>query len=162
MTAALADAFDEFPDSMTLGEARAWLRERVDEGARCPLCRQWSQRYKRTIGADMVRALIKLWIAGGRDARNEAHLPAIYARGGDTAKLRYWGLIEELPEVREDGGHAGWWRVTEKGQAFLLGQITVPKYAKVYDGHCQRLDGKQVSVDQCIRKRFDLRELLGR
>ena len=52
---------------------------------------------------------------------------------GDAAKLVYWGLIEEEALQREDGGRAGWWRVTAYGERFLKGLIRVPKYARVFD-----------------------------
>ena len=34
---------------MTLDEAKAWLRDQVDDGAHCPCCGQFAKVYKRRI-----------------------------------------------------------------------------------------------------------------
>ena len=39
----------EDDNSMTLTEAKQWLKERLDEGTRCPCCNQYAKIYKRKI-----------------------------------------------------------------------------------------------------------------
>ena len=41
-------------DGMTLGEARDWLRERIEDGEECPCCRQFAKVYRRRLYATMT------------------------------------------------------------------------------------------------------------
>jgi hypothetical protein len=144
----------------TLDEARQWLRERVDDGAACPCCTQYAKVYRRRITAAGTRALIALYQAGG--ATEHVHAPDLPGvRGdGDLAKLRYWHLVAELDEPRDDGGRAGYWRVTELGVEFLRGTLRVPKYARVYDGRRLGFAGELVGVADCLGEPFRLDELM--
>lgn len=158
----MSDSFkgeEGFPDGARLGEARAWLREQVrHDGAKCPVCRQFAKVYRRSINSAMARGLIVCW----RAARQEPfHLPTVIGHlAGDHAKLRYWGLLDEENREREDGGRAGWYRITDDGLAFVQGVGTVPKYALIYDSQLLGLDGPDVTIRDALGARFDLRELL--
>lgn len=147
------------PDSMTLGEARQWLRERLVEGASCPCCTQLARLYRRPINSGMARSLIKMWRVGGLDWQ---HIPtSVGARSREEGKLRYWGLIEEEIEIRrDDGGRAGWWRVTNHGYDWIHGLTFVQKYAWIYDGGLRRLDGPLINIQQALGSKFDLRDLM--
>ena len=46
---------------MSLGDAREWLRERVEHGARCPCCTQFAKVYERKLNSRMARQLITFW-----------------------------------------------------------------------------------------------------
>ena len=155
-------------DDATLGEAKAWLRDWLTDGASCPCCTQRAQVYRRPIYATMARALITLYRAGG--AAHPVHLPTVLGRrtngtgrtmaGGDEAKLAYWGLIAECTEPREDGGRAGWWQITEAGVRYLHGE-PVPHYALVYDGRCLGLTGEPRTISDALGAEFDLGQLVG-
>lgn len=147
---------------LSLEEARAWLRERVDEGERCPCCTQFAKVYKRSINSTMARGLIDIYRASGQEW---CHVRTLRRRSGagdnrEESKLRYWGLVEEESERREDGGRSGWWRVTPVGQQFVLGQLHVAKYAHIYDGRCLRLSGPLVTIRQALGSRFNYDELM--
>jgi hypothetical protein len=146
-------------ESMSLEEARAWLRERIDDGAKCPCCTQLAKVYRRKITSGMAQALIVMWRVHG-DAY--FHLPSISDRwrSRDESFLRFWGLIEEATEKRDDGGRAGWWRVTPLGVAFVRGRERVPKYARIYDGRRLSLEGELISIFDALGERFDYRELM--
>jgi hypothetical protein len=149
------------PDTATVGEAREWLRENVEKGAECPLCHQFSKVYRRTITSAMARALALIWHEGGWGKHLYVHVPSIDpARGGDVAKLENWGLIEEERIARPDGGRAGYWRITNKGEEWLNGKVSVPKYARLYDGKLLSLTGPSWDVFQALGKRFDYRDLM--
>lgn len=143
------------PPDMTLRLAREWLRESTADGTavECPCCKQNVKVYRRPVSAASAFALIALWRAAGFQY---GHLPTILNRKqADEAKMRYWGLIEEAPLEREDGGRAGYWRVTEAGEAFLHGITRVPQYAVIYDGRLLRLEGDYVSIRDCLGTKFD-------
>jgi hypothetical protein len=147
-----------FSDDMTLGEARAKLREYVNDGHPCPCCKQMAKVYERRINRAMARTLATLYRWGGEDYTHGPSLP------GDTheiSQLQWWGLIEEeRTERRDDGGRRGYWRITRKGIAWLAGRTTVPKYARVYDGRVLALVGDPVSHREALGAKFDYDDLM--
>jgi len=144
----------------TLEQSREWLRKHLNDGARCPCCSQFAKIYRRKINAGMARSLIEMWQVAGCDW---VHLPtAIGARSREEGKLAYWALVEESTEPRDDGGRAGWWRVTPKGRAFVAGLTRVPKYAHIYDGRCLGFDDTElVGIRDCLGSRFNYDDLMG-
>ncbi len=154
----------EFPNSATLGAARAHLNKNAWDGTVCPCCRQPVKVYKRSIHARIALAAIQLYHA--TTVGEYAHLPTVEAtgrggRGGEGGKLRYWGLAVEEVERREDGGRSGWWCLTPDGRAFVEGSHRVQRFALVLAGQLRKLTGDLVSIEDCLGKRFNYRELMG-
>lgn len=148
-----------YPDSMTLGEARAALREQVDKGARCPCCTQFSKVYRRKINSGMARALILLKRAGAD--QHPVHGPSVVG-SHETAQLQWWGLIIPVGDNPQAEGAktSGYWSMTELGVHFVNAQASVQKYAHIYDGRCLKLSGDQVTILHCLGDKFDYRELM--
>jgi hypothetical protein len=143
----------------TLGYAKAWLRERLKEGAKCPCCNQRAQLYKRTINRGQARSLIGIYLADKQ--RGWVHVNSLDSRSREEGKLRYWGLLEEERTLKPDGGRSGYWRLTDKGLAFVLCQVRVPKYVYLYDDKLQRVDDTEtISIRDALGKRFDYGELM--
>ena len=150
----------DFPDSVKFGVVRHYFRDNVDEGVRCPCCGQFAKVYRRKLNRTMVKALHTLQKAGGYGFFVHAQsFLSSNAFGGDVGKLRHWGLVEELQERRDDGGRAGYWKVTQRGLAFLAGIMWVPKYAHLYDGRLLRHSGDNVSIAQ-VAVEFRLDDLM--
>lgn len=143
----------------SVGQARRWLKARLREGTSCPVCDQHAQTYRRKITRPMVNAMVAMARAGALSGWK--HMPSVVgAHRGDEAKLAYWGLLEEERTLRPDGGRAGYWRITDKGHEFLKGNVSVPKYALVYNGDCAGFEGELVTAEECLGHEFDLAELL--
>lgn len=146
--------------NMTVAQAQQWLVRNVGLGARCPCCSQMAKVYRRTINTGMARSLIAMYLHG-QDRQSWVHLPTVIGRrSAEEGKLRYWKLVEERPGTRDDGGHAGFWRLTDLGRQFVAGQVTVPKYARVYNGKLLGLDGPQISIRDALGERFNYDELM--
>lgn len=144
----------------TLGAAREWLRERADEGATCPCCTQFAKVYRRKINSGQARSLIRMYRAD--KSRGYVHVPSLGARSREEGKLRYWGLVEEERTRRPDGGRSGYWRITDLGERWVLGQVKVPKYARIYDKRCLGLDeDESASIYDALGDKFDYNELMG-
>jgi hypothetical protein len=144
-----------FPDSMTLGEARGKLLELVGEGHQCPTCAQHAQVYRRPLHAAIARALILMHNAAGTSfAHKPTVLKGIGSASRDESIARFWGLIQEDPE------RAGYWRVTDRGAMFVHGDVKVPHYAVIYAGRCLRLEGAEVSIFDCLGRKFSHAELM--
>ncbi len=147
-----------FQDGMTLAAARDILRELVYEGHKCPLCTQMAKVYRRKINSTMARTLIKIYEAGG--TTSFVHTASLPGDTHEASQLSWWGLIEEEKVVRPDGGKAGRWRVTAKGEGFVRARIRVPTYALIYDGRVLELDGPGASIVTALGKRFNYYELM--
>lgn len=160
------------PNTTTLAKAQEVLKDHAKEGAICPCCRQLVKLYERPITGAMAYVLILLhrhfstppipgWV----------HVPSYLTdmskmgsavRGGDWAKLRYWGLLEEKPEDRKDGSNrAGFYRMTEKGHKFAKGEVKVPKAVMLYnDRFLGFVTPGEVSIQDCLGKEFDYADLM--
>ena len=149
----------QFNPQMTIAQAKHWLRQRLDEGADCPVCTQRVQVYRRKVNSGMARSLIEMYRVGGLDW---VHVPTqIGARSREEGKLAYWGLVEEERERRPDGGRAGYWRVTPYGELFIRRGVTIPKYARIFNGKVLGLDTtEQVSIKDALGTKFDYNELM--
>lgn len=143
----------------TIAQAKAWLRTKLADGAECPVCTQRAQLYRRKVTSTMARSLIEMYRAAGLDY---AHLPTVISsQRADEGKLAYWGLMEEEKVRRPDGGRAGYWRVTPRGEMFLKLQLNIPKYAEVYDGRVLGFDTTElVSIKDALGTRFDYSDLM--
>ena len=151
-------------ESSTVGEAAAWLAvESQKGGAKCPCCTQLVKVYRRALNAGMAYALVVMYRSHGLGWQQKTEtLRGVGAAARDESLLRYWDLLEEDLRLREDGGRAGWWRVTEAGREFVLGRSRVPRHAVVFDTRCLRLDDTdgQVTIREALARKFNWAELM--
>jgi hypothetical protein len=156
------------PDLTTpLGDVRDWLRTRIDDGERCPCCTQYAKVYRRSLPNATARVMIALHRAG---AEPDAYLflPTILDtmkgtphQGGYGTLGQHWGLLEQQPGERDDGSNrVGWWRLTLLGRAYVRDEVTVPRYAHIYNGRCLRLSGEPWSIRNALGRRFYYNELM--
>ena len=141
----------DLPDSMTLGEVRQLLRDNMYDGIKCPACTQFVRIYNRKLNSGMARSLIRIYIKAGLDWFD---LPRV-CRGSsrEEGKLRYWRLLEM-------GEERGLWRLTTKGELFVLGRIKVPSHAEIYDDRLLKLGGDPINIHEALGSKFDYDELM--
>jgi hypothetical protein len=68
-----------------------------------------------------------------------------------------------MPGERDDGSkRVGWWRVTERGEEWVMNRVSVPARARVYDSRLLNLDATEgyVTIIDALGKNFDYRELM--
>lgn len=136
--------------------------EPTDKVQTCPCCDQLVKLYKMTMPIGAV-ADIKEYVL-----RNETsdwiHINDLRTRsqGGEIARLRHWGLVEEMPNYDASKRTAGMWRVTLKGRDFVTGKSMCNKYAKLYNQTFYGFDGDMVTVDDVLKDRFNFAELMAR
>lgn len=150
-------------EDSSLGDAKAWLRERLDDGEKCPCCTQFARVYRWSLYGTAVRALGLYERLGSLTPDGFVHTMKLKDHGhrgqGDASRLQHWGLVVRDTWPRDDGGRSGYWRVTGKGRDFLYGRTTIPKYVHVYDGRVLATSGPQVTVHQCLG-RFSYDEIV--
>lgn len=105
------------------------------KGVHCECCGRPASLFKRALNKDMARFLCLLAVrtrAAGKFVWIDVQ--KIDVRGGDYAKLRYWGLIEQKPNEDSAKRTSGFWRLTQKGLDFVDLKIGVPSHALVVSG----------------------------
>ena len=167
------------PNTVTLEVAKQWLRDRYEAGAHCPLCHQFAKLYKRKLNAAMayVLVLIYRWHKTKPEGHLEwLHVPSHIAKEGagnarraaavrgDWAKLKHWGLIQEQPGRRSDESkRMGYYRITDRGIAFVNGQITVQSHIWIYNETMLDLPVfEKVSIRDTLGLKFNYADLMGR
>ena len=144
-------------------KTRRQIRKQANDGGTiCPVCDQHVKVYRRKVNSSMTRGLIAAYRAYGT---RFGYLQDVRRTEGETdnreeSKLRYWGLMQEEDAWRPDGGRAGYWRVTDKGEMWIRKLTTVPKYAVIYNGECLRLEGQQIDISEALGDKFNYRELM--
>lgn len=144
----------------TIEHSREWLDENRHEGVSCPSCEQYVKVYRRTINGGMVRTLATMYQKAGLEF---VHVPSLKVdTNHEVSQLAWRGLVEEEKRVREDGGRAGFWRVTVAGALWLKGVTSAPKYAIVYNNKVLELtEDDTVRVSDVKTKNFNLQEVIG-
>lgn len=155
-------------DVYTLHQAKSWLRERINDGAICPCCTQFSKVYKRAVNTSLAAGLISLYRIGNpgysyhhiSEILSEAKLSSSVGR--EFSILRYWFFIEEKPKSKTDAEKktSGYWKITPAGIEFVHGRSKAPRRAKIYDGRCLGFDGEQVDIQHCLGKKFSYPHLM--
>lgn len=148
-------------DSTAFGVVRAAFRSAIDTRTclECPLCMQTTKLYRRSIHKEMVKALVKLYHASLTNNDGWVNVKEFYGPGlsGDYAKLKFWGLIEPHDVRTAILNASGHWRITKAGKDFVIGKLSVPKYALVFNNTFYGHDGSLVTIQQCFGKKFDYR-----
>lgn len=160
--------FPAKPSTVTLQQAKDWLKAHVRDGAECPCCRQFAKVYRRKLNSLMVRSLIWLVRASGPQLRwVEVQRLAprwLVGSGGTLPKTAYWDLAETRLKDPTDPGKgkdSGIWRPTPTGVAFVNGAIRMPSHVLLYDGRVLSLDNSaDVDVHEALGNRFDYNELM--
>jgi hypothetical protein len=162
-----------------LRDAKNYLKEKTEKGksAKCPCCNQLVAVYKRRINANAARALILIFNHSGYKTKMEIgnnlgpflHIQQVFAQEGlratamDYIQLSRFGLIEKSKEKAADGKKdSGMWRITRNGVMFCLGYLSIPEYVLVYDNKNIGASDKLVKINQCLKNKFDYKEILNR
>lgn len=159
------------PNTATLKEAKDLLKNEWSDGVECPCCTQFVKLYKRKITSSMAYALILIYryfknhpekeYVHMNDYLNSIEGLPFAIKSGDNAKLRYWGLMEEKPEVRDDGStRAGYWKITELGKQFVEGDTAVQSHAKVFNSKSYGLEGELITIQDALGNKFNYDELM--
>lgn len=150
------------------------FKDRLNKGEslKCPCCGRHSQIYKRMLHHSVGRQLIHLYKNGCYNGSQKmalhsfAHASALILPGnsgaGDFSKAKYWDLIEPAPAymVPEDKRATGYWRLSQCGVRFVLGEHTIPKIAIVFDDEVIRFEGENVNISQVLGEKFNYTQLM--
>lgn len=149
-------------DNSTILECKRFLEDKKSQGkgAQCPCCEQLVKVYKRSINALSARSLLHIMkITVNENEIIPLHIQKTFANGKklatglDYIQLKRFGLIEPTEEE-------GFYKITKQGIAFCLGYATIPKYALVYNNKTIMYSDSNVTVQECLKKKFNYEEII--
>jgi hypothetical protein len=134
--------FDAAPlastDSVTLGEARAYMRHAaMRKGSKCPCCGGFVRFYQRRINKTMARCLEWLAATSGPDllwVNVPKDAPRWLLRSNQLATLRHWKLVEKQEQEKSKSKSSGIWRPTRLGYDWAIGLTEIPEFVVLYKG----------------------------
>lgn len=148
-----------------------WLKDIIETRGEdtCPCCQQYTKVYKRKLYSTptiYLMALYKLMQVEDRYYHLNEVMSSIknwktYNLVSDVGKAELFGLVKRKGnDFMSDKKSTGYWKLTRTGIAFVRGEITIPKYAIVYNGEVYGYEGEQVDVGQCLGDKFSYSELM--
>lgn len=157
------------PKLYTLEEAKQYLRENLEEGADCPLCKRWAKLNPYSLHHSVARVLIIMYnaeLAGECDAQGFLHVEDYLVKIKSTikgvhGKAKYWELVEQKPNTDPKKKESGLWRLTAKGKLFVKNELSVPKKAMVFNDKAYRFEGDSITIKDALKDLFDYSELMG-
>jgi hypothetical protein len=146
-----------------LSEAREYIKKAAYgvKGTTCPCCGNNVKSYKRKFTSDMARFMILLVWRFERTG-NWVSAPDLDFRGGDYAKVRFWGLADHKPNLNDPTKkESGLWRPTELGIKFAHKLESIPTYVHLnWNGKFEGTSGPQLFVDAALKNKFNYTELI--
>jgi len=134
-------------NTVTVQEARQWLRQNFDEGAAvpCPCCGKTVRPNRVRLSGKMIRLLKNLarLTANKPEKGGYFHLKEIGTdHSGTFSKLKHWNLIYPHPSDR------GKWMITEEGYDFLEGRSALQEFAITYNRQMIKFEGSLLRVNE--------------
>lgn len=139
----------EITDDMPIGVARLLLQHLLKQGVDCPLCEQRAKMYKISMSPAMMIGLVCFYKEHGTEWGDNQKVRQLRGATDNKkeSKLRFWNLFERKPGTKSG---AAIWRVTTLGEAFIRGEVKVPKYAFTYNDELYGHDGDDIGIEDVI------------
>lgn len=83
------------------------------------------------------------------------HAPHYVARNNALTGTKHWGLVENMHKEPGRTKGSGLWRLTEKGKEFVQGQLSVPRYAWIYNDCLIECGGDQYFIRDALGTKYD-------
>lgn len=144
----------------------------LTDGTTCRACNHLCKLYPRIITQSWVRDLERLYRLTVLSPHATASPVGFLHRGvfmeetgagGDFAKWRYWGFVEEEPNADPAKGRSGWWRIRPLGVRFLTDpSFRVHTTCYVYQSEFVRWkdDSPLVNAQEASRNTFHFGDMM--
>ena len=147
----------------TLIEAKNYLEAHRNAGVDCPCCGQYYKVWRKKPISAAVASLCRLVAFQLREDRYY-HLDAfnVIPKDRNFSQLILWHLITPMHQNEEDEEKraSGSWKATEKGIAFALGKIEIPKYVFTLDNKLIAVSEETISVHKALSMKFSYADLM--
>lgn len=159
--------FSEPQKAIQLVKSDLLSKKSMEDGKDCPCCDQHVKLYPVKLNSLMAFYLVKLYTLTVNNSGNgyfhvgKEGLDIPNELGGGWAKVRWWGLIEEQTNDTDPTKRtSGLWRITELGNKFVEGSISVQKYVKLYNAKSYGFDGGSINIHTALGTKFNYHELI--
>jgi len=134
----------------------------------CPCCDRVTKIYKRHLHHSTCRTLIDIYKLSAAYKQNLysdhewVHVSQLKIVSQDFHIAKHWFLIEQKPKEPDNKRKktSGYWRITEKGRAFICGEISIPEWVHTYNKQVLGFTGDPVSMQDCLGEKFDYKQLM--
>lgn len=124
----------------------------------CGVCTQHVGVFRRGLYGTLVKILIKM-VHRFEQTGDWIKVSDMGTKGGDYAKLIYWGFLEKRANTDPEKSSSGEFRPTPLGIDMAHGKIKVPKHAYVFVGECYGFGEEWVFIDECTGKKFTIQDI---
>lgn len=146
----------------TIKEAHKYLNDNVAKGVNCPCCGQLVKLYKRKLNSIMALGIIRLYQLDKKQPgyHHISKLKAPIICGGDFAKLKFWGLIEERESTDKHKRTSGLWRITSNGVLFTENKLSTSSHITFYNGKIHKKSLEHITIIDALNIHFNYQELM--
>jgi len=124
-------------------------------GVLCPICNQTVKITRKRLTAQVAASVI--WIYKNlSDWVSMKNFPVAIWSPSTVPTAAIWGFVEERYNVDPNFKKRGYWRVTDKGVKFVLGEIKVKEFALYFQGESAGYGGRSMNVTEVIGDSYDL------
>lgn len=142
----------------TIKEAKEYLHENFQAGAKCPVCRQRVHLSPLKLDSTMAAMLCRL--SWKREPWTHVKdLILTPTTGRNFASLKHWGLIAERENDDDKKRNSGYWLITDKGRNFVKAKAYVPRHALLYNRRCWGFSKETTGIRTALGDKFDFQEL---
>ena len=159
-----AEDLINWPDHVTLGEVRQYLREAaVKEGTRCPCCKKHVKVYQARIYWANAACILLMYRTHGKGKVDLSTLltghPMASSLRGKLPSLKHWGLVAEVINPDTLQPHSGQYRVTDAGAAFCEGETMMIEKKDLYLDTVIKAHGEHKYIKDFLGESFNFEEL---
>lgn len=145
-------------------EAKNFLMKSWEKGVECPCCEQFVKLYKRKLNSGMAITLVRIYKNSLTNNNDWLHVKNYlrenrFSNSHDWTLLKYWGLLEEKAVVKGEP-NSGYWRITPKGEHFVLNSTEVPEAIYMFNQNLYKYSTDNTNIIESLGKKFNYYELM--
>jgi len=154
------------PSTATIEEGELFIRDNIEKGCICPVCKGTAKLYKRKINSGMTLFLIglyKLRIRTGKRYHQNKNIMSemdLNTSSLDYSVLKHFGLIKDQENEDTEKRKSGFWCITKKGAAFVLNEIKIPSHVHLYNNVLVGFSETTINITEALGNKFNYKELL--
>lgn len=113
----------------------------------CSTCGAKMMKRKQSLSRQLCKVLSQFYGQAGRKPMNLNKMTLNYVERVSFQKLRYWRLVDKF--ITDENKHiGGWWQITERGIAFVMGRTRIPKSVMTYRNEIDSVSEKLVLINE--------------
>lgn len=145
-----------------------WEKLNAGDVQCCPTCNRTAMACKTTLNSTLTWMLIRLYrVSMERTGKPGGFIhvndfsPGRHSTGRNFCIVHHWGLATSAEaEPDEDKNSSGYWRLTAKGIAFIMGELDIPKYIFVFGNKVINTGKDTWDVHAALKNKFSYSELM--